>query len=75
MGENGKIRAADFRLRQWKLLGVVGRVGRSQDIQDATNKEQSEDCSCVEKQTEHMSVKMALSEVHRGEEGRGIVGN
>lgn len=68
----GKVKTMDFK---WKHLGVGGRQVGARNIQDARNKEDSEGCSCLEKQTEHTSVKTALSEIHRGVMGRGIVRN
>lgn len=72
---NRKIKAVDFRLRQSKPGSGGRREAEARHVQDARNKEDSQGCSCIEKQTEHTSVERALSETPRGDMGRGIVRN
>lgn len=72
-----KEKDSGFQVEAEEALGSPageGEVG-AKDVQDARNKEDSEGCSCLEKPTEHTSVKTALSEIHRGEVGRGMVRN
>lgn len=75
LGRKRKNKDNGFQVETVEALGSWwGKVG-ARDVQDTRNKEDSEGCSCLEKQTEHTSIKTFFSEIHRGEMGRGIVRN
>lgn len=66
----------DFKVKQRKHLGF-GEKGRQEQGMHKMQKikKDSEGCACVENQAKYTSVMTALSEIHRGEVGRGIVRN
>lgn len=66
----GKIKTMYFKVKQWKHLRLGKKAG-ARDPRDAKIKKDSEGCTCVKNQAKYTSVMTALSEIHRGEVGRG----